>query len=201
MPSWLLLLLSGCTLAPSAGAAAPVDGAIWAELGRVQALEARFVQVQHRAILKAPLESTGHVSFRRPATLRWVVETPAASTFALVGSEATMDMPDVGVHERFDLGAVPDANRLATSLMVWMQADPAAVARDFDATFRQAPPGVDLRPKDPRLAGLVAEVRLDLAPAPWRVSAVHFTEPDGDRVDIRFTGVVLDGTPVADPAP
>ncbi len=200
--AWISLLVA-CVASPSAVAATPVVDAavVWAELGRVQHLEARFVQTQHRAILKVPLESSGHVSFSRPSTLSWVVERPAASTFRLAGTVATMDMPDVGVHEVFDLAAAPDASRLATSLLVWMQADPAVVARDFESTWRPSPPGVELRPRDPRLAALVSTLTLDLAPSPWRVQAVHYAEPDGDRVDIRFTEVVLDGTVTPDPGP
>ncbi len=197
----LVTLLAGCTLGPSAQASPAADPSVWTELAQVRTLEARFVQVQHRAILKTPLESSGRVTFTRPSSLSWVVERPAASTFSLAGTVATMDMPDVGLHEVFDLAAVPDASRLATSLMVWMQADPAAVARDFDTTWRQSPPGVVLRPKDSRLASLVTTLTLDLTPSPWRVQAVHYVEPDGDRVDIRFVSVVLDGTALPDPAP
>lgn len=199
MPVGLLLSLAACALPGPAAAAPVVDDRVWAALAQVQRLEARFVQVQHRAILKVPLESAGTVSFTRPDTLSWVVERPARSTFLLQGSRATMDLPDVGAHEVFDLAAVPDANRLATSLMVWMRADAAAVARDFTTTWRQSPPGVDLHPRDPLLAGLVQTIRLDLAPDPWRVDAVQLLEPDGDRVDIHFSRVVLDGVAVPDP--
>ena len=199
--AWIYFL-AACLASPTAQGATPVvDDAVWTELARVQRLEARFVQVQQRAILKVPLESGGHVTFSRPTTLSWAVEYPAASTFRLAGTLATMDVPDVGVHEVFDLAAAPDAGRLAASLLVWMQADAAAVARDFESTWRQSPPGVVLRPRDPRLAALVTTLTLDLAPRPWRVQAVHYTEPDGDRVDIRFTEVVLDGTVTPDPGP
>lgn len=190
-----------CGLALPAHATPVVDATVWAELGRVQSLAARFAQVQHRAILKVPLVSEGHVAFTRGGSLSWVVERPVASTFTLAGTRATMDMPDVGAHEEFDLGAMPDAQRLATSLLVWMQADAVAVARDFDATYRQSPPGVELKPRDSRLAGLVELVVIDLSAAPWRVTGVKFTEPDGDRVDIAFTRVVLDGTAIPDPTP
>lgn len=182
-------------------AADTVGPSLWPELGKVTKLEANFVQVQHRKILKKPLESRGTVRFARPSSLVWNVLSPAKSTFSLEGSKATMDVPDVGSHEVLDLAAVPDASRLATSLMVWLKADAAAVDHDFTATYVQSPPSVKLAPKDERLGKLVTSVNLDLATNPWRVSAVHFTEPTGDSVDIRFTGVKLDGVSVADPTP
>lgn len=178
-----------------------LDAAVWLDLGRVKSLQAEFTQVQTRKILKRPIESRGTVRFDRPATLVWAVLTPARSTFALDGNMATMDVPDVGVHEVLDLGAVPEANRLATSLMVWLQADPAAVARDFAATYTTSPPFIVLVPLDPTLGRVVKTLELGLAEAPWRVDHARIVEPTGDTVDIRFSKVVLDGVPVPDPAP
>ena len=194
-------LASGLGLSTSAHAGAPVSAAVWSELGKVSSLQANFAQVQTRKILKHPLESRGTVRFTRPASLVWSVLTPMRSTFSLDGKKATMDVPDVGVHEVIDLGAVPDANRLATSLMVWLQADATAVERDFTAEYRQSPASIRLVPKETRLAGLVNDMTLDLAESPWRVAAVHFSEPGGDVVDIVFRGVILDGKAVPDPGP
>lgn len=188
------VLIVAASIAWGAPTAHAVDASVWPELGRVQTLEARFTQVQQRAILKTPLTSTGVVSFRRPDTLSWVVEAPARSSFTLEHGIATMAYPDLGMKDRIDLAAVPDANRLATSLLVWLQADAVAVERDFTVTY--APTGATLVPRDPRLAGLIASIELTIAPSPARVERVVLAEPDGDRVEIRFSGVKLDGVTV-----
>ena len=174
------------------------DTNVWTELGKVNVLAARFTQVQHRAILKQPLTSEGAVTYTRAGTkLSWTVETPSRSSFSLEGQVARMEYPDLGMSETVDLAQVPDASRLATSLLVWMQADPAAVARDFDTTYDAE--GAVLKPKDPQLRSLLSEIRLRFASAPVRVREVHLVEPDGDRVEIRFHHVVLDGSAVPDP--
>lgn len=192
-----MLVLAGL-LAPRAGWA--VDASVWTELGRVQTLEARFDQTQTRAVLKQPLQSRGAVRFERPTSaLTWQVETPGRSTFSLVGSVARMEYPDLGMNETFDLSQVPDASRLATSLLVWMQADPEAVARDFDTTY--GPDTASLRPKDATLKALLSEIRIRFAPGPWRVRTVDLVEPDADLVRIVFHTVRLDGVAVADPTP
>jgi hypothetical protein len=161
-------------------------------------LEARFSQVQHRAILKQPLTSTGDVRFERAGPkLAWTVTSPSKSSFTLDGQVAKMAYPDLGMSETIDLAQVPDASRLATSLLVWMQADAAAVERDFVATY--AADAAALKPKDKQLAALISEIRIRFAPSPWRVRDVALVEPDGDRVDIAFSGVVLDGKAVSDP--
>jgi hypothetical protein len=184
-------------LAPQAAWA--VDASIWAELAKVKKLEAKFDQVQERKVLKVPLKSTGSVRFERATTaLSWLVESPARSSFSLVGQVAKMDYPDLGMSETIDLAQVPDASRLATSLLVWMQADATAVARDFDVAY--SADAASLHPKDKTLQGLLSEIHIRFAPGPWRVREVDLLEPDGDKVHIVFHGVTLDGTAVADPA-
>lgn len=182
-----------------------IDATVWAELARVQRLEASFDQTQTRTVLKQPLKSRGEVRFERAApaaagsALTWQVTEPGRSTFSLVGSVARMEYPDLGMKESFDLAQVPDASRLASSLLVWMQADAAAVAREFDTTY-----GADtavLEPKDATLRALLASIEIHFVPGPWRVHAVDLVEPDGDRVNIVFRGVKLDGVAIADPAP
>lgn len=176
-----------------------IDATVWAELARVQVLEASFDQTQTRAVLKQPLTSTGRVRFERVGPeLKWEVTAPGRSTFSLIGSVARMEYPDLGMNESFDLAQVPDASRLASSLLVWMQADAAAVARDFDTSY-----GADsavLTPKDPTLRGLLSTIEVRFVPGPWRVRAVDLVEPDGDRVNILFRGVKLDGVAMGDGA-
>jgi hypothetical protein len=108
-----------------------------------------------------------------------------------------MEYPELGVSERIDLSQVPDANRLATSMMVWLQADASAVSRDFNVSYSGM--SASLKPKDALLGSLLVEIQLSLASEPWRVASVQLLEPDGDRVEIAFSGVVLDGQPVPDP--
>jgi hypothetical protein len=166
-----------------------VDASVWTELAKTHELTASFTQVQHRAVLKAPLSSNGTVHFTRPQELDWVVESPSKSSFTLKNSIATMSYPELGMNDTIDLASVPDANRLATSLLVWMQADASAVDRDFTVTYSDA--GARLVPRDAQLKKLLASIELTLVASPWRVTAVKLSEPSGDTVDIAFSNVVL----------
>lgn len=203
-PAFLRGLLR-CAVVLLAGVALPlpawaIDASIWGELSKTGTLEAHFEQVQERRILKVPLRSEGSVRFERATTaLIWQVTRPSRSTFSLLGKIAKMEYPELGVSERIDLAQVPDASRLATSLLVWMQADAVAVARDFTPSY-EADTAV-LRPKDPLLQALLSEIRVGVRPAPWRVHTVDLVEPDGDQVHITFSAVVLDGKPIPDPVP
>lgn len=181
------------------GPAAATDRDVWTELARVNELQARFTQTQYRAILKQPLVSEGTVRFERGASrLAWDVTSPARSTFTMDGAKAKMDYPDLKMSETIDLSQVPDASRLATSMLVWMRADPAAVERDFDAVYGDG--FATLRPRDEKLRALIAELRIHFEEreGPVRVRGVDLVEPDGDRVEISFRQVVLDGRPIPD---
>lgn len=181
------MLVAGA--AASAAEPPKLDATVWTELARTHELTARFTQVQHRAVLKAPLTSAGTVHFSRPQSLEWVVESPARSSFTLKNSVATMSYPELGMSDSIDLATVPDANRLATSLLVWMQADGAAVERDFTVTYGAG--SAHLEPRDPKLQKLLKAIDLTVTANPWRVTAVTLAEPSGDSVSITFTDVTL----------
>ncbi len=183
--------------AGNAFGAAP-DAAVWAELAKTHHLSAEFTQTQKRAILKKPLVSSGTIEFERPENLVWTVKLPAPSTFELHGSVASMEFPQLGLKERFDLDSMPDANRLASSLLVWLQADPAAVERDFTVHYLDAPARIVLTPKSPSLQGLIKKMELHVKESPWRISGVNLEEPSGDTVDLAFHRVILDGKPIPD---
>lgn len=174
-----------------------VDATVWSELGRVTHLQAEFSQTQTRKVLKTPLTSTGSLEFTRPGQLTWTVRTPYASTFSLTAGVARMTVPSLQVDQTIDLNQVPDAGRLAASLMVWLQADATAVDRDFSVHYGAS--DATLEPRDSRLAGLLASIHLDLVANPWRVKDVTLTEPSGDHTDIRFSSVTLDGVRAPEP--
>jgi hypothetical protein len=183
------LIASTALLGPANAAEPHLDATVWTELARTHELSARFTQIQHRAILKNPLTSTGTVHFTRPQTLDWLVETPTRSSFTLKNSIATMSYPELGMTDTIDLASVPDASRLATSLLVWMQADGAAVERDFRVTYGDG--SAHLAPRDPQLQKLLSAIDIRVAANPYRVTGVTLLEPTGDSVNITFSDVVL----------
>lgn len=180
-----------------AGPARAADAGTWRALGAVADLQADFAQVQHRKILRRPLAGKGHLRFRRPSSLEWQVTSPAPSTFRLDDGVATMDYPDLGMHETVDLRQVPEAHQLAASMLAWLRADAAEVERDFEVTYGAK--DARLVPREATLKSLLAAITVTFADAPVRVASVRLDEPDGDWVDIRFTGLLLDGKAVPDP--
>lgn len=178
--------LIGLLATASARAEVPADAlATWAEMARVQTLEARFVQVRTSRLLAKPLEARGLLRFERPDRLAWTTESPARSTLVMQGTRVGMAWPDLGVWEEVDLAGSPEAARFVRGTMVWMAADLSSVERDWTLTWTPGEPASALLvPKDPTLAAVLASVELTIGGQPRSVRSIVMLEPDGDRVQI-----------------
>lgn len=186
---WIGVALAGEPL-PEAVVAA------FARLAEPRTLSADFVQVQHRAVLSRPFESTGHLVFERPDRLRWEIAAPVASVFVMRGAEMGSALPALGVSERLSLAGRPDLLGLVQGLTVWLRADAEQVARDYEVVVEvEEPLTVALTPRDPAIRRWVETIRLVVAVEGTHVGRVELIEPDGDRVGMTFTGVVLDADP------
>lgn len=184
-------MLSLALVGLAAGAAVSPDlEAAFAAMAQVKSLQASFTQVQTRQVLSRPLESSGTLAFTRPDRLRWEVTSPAPSLFVLEGTLVGNWWPQLGVREEVDLGERPEVRRTVEAMMVWLQADLAAVQRDFTVTWTA--PVARLVPRAEPLNALIHHLDLTVSGAPPRVETVVIAEPDGDRVEIRLTDVVLD---------
>jgi outer membrane lipoprotein-sorting protein len=159
--------------------------AVWAEMARVQTLEARFVQIRTSRLLRKPLEARGLLRFERPDRLCWTTESPARSALVMQGSRVGMAWPDLGVSEEVDLAGSPEAAQLVRGMMVWMAADLTAVERDWTVTWTPGEPArALLLPKDPTIKAVLASLELTLGGLPRSVRSIVMLEPDGDRVEI-----------------
>ncbi len=193
MRTLLPLMAFTCASVALAADAPPEAVAVWEAMGQVRTLQAQFVQVQHRSLLTRPLESTGTLAFARPDRILWRVEKPAKSVFVIDGTRVGMSYPDLGVREEMDLDGNPDAERLTRGLMVWLAGDLEDVTRDYLVQWKPGPPTVAvLTPRDEMLAGLLSRLELTITGEPPRVDQVVLHEPDGDRVEIVLSDLVLD---------
>ncbi len=191
------LLLPALLLTPLALAGDPPPEAVeaWNAMSEVRSVQAKFVQVQHRSLLAKPLTSTGTLAFTRPDRILWQVEAPAKSVFVIDGTKVGMAYPDLGVREEMDLGGNEDAERLTRGLMVWLAGDLAQVTRDYDVVWQSGPPEVAvLTPRDDTLKALLSKLELTISGSPPVVDGVVMHEPDGDRVEIALSDLVLDPT-------
>ena len=172
----------------------PLMEEVFSHLAQAQTVQSSFTQTQHRQVLARPLVSRGSLVFARPDKLRWQVDTPARAIFVMDGPSFTTAMPDLGTVEQVSLAGQPELLGLVEGLTVWLQADLAAVQRDYDASWQDGL--LVLEPKKDALSRWVKRFTLTLSSDHSEVVQVALTEPDGDRVVLAFTDVKR-GAPIA----
>lgn len=158
------------------------------EQGRLQSMEAQFVQLREGPLLLEPEESRGTLYFLAPERIRWDFEPPADTVVILAHGEMFTWYRDLGEVERRSLeggagervqkllGAVPSLGELKRyfSLRVTFPDD------------AEAPYRLDLDPRSKRVARRLRAVRLDLHRDLYVPVFVRYEEASGGVTEIRF---------------
>jgi hypothetical protein len=148
----------------------------------VPAAQARFTEVRRSDVLRAPLELSGTLHYRRPDLLERRVSSPYPEIVRIEAGRVTIDNPARGGQQSYSLAALPAALALAEGLRATLAGDLAALERHYRVTLEggRAAWALPLAPRDPALAAAVASVRLEGAAA--RIARVEIEEATGDRV-------------------
>jgi len=163
----------------------------WQALSAVQTLQATFTQERTSRLLTKPLVAEGELRFARPGKMAWVTSTPGRSTFVMDGTRVGMAWPDLDMREEIDLASSPEMASLVAATMVWLGGDLARVQEDYEVAWTDGTPAsVLLTPRSAPLSGIIGTLELTVT-VPV-IEQVVITEPDGDRVQIRFSDVKID---------
>jgi Outer membrane lipoprotein carrier protein LolA-like len=154
-------------------------GALTTLLGRVRSGEATFTETRRVEMLDRTLMSSGRLSFRAPD--RFVRETlrPRHEKLAVEGNTLTLTL---GERSRtMQLDASPEAAVIVEAVRGTLTGNQAALERLFEAAVSGNAEGwtLELVPRDPRLRGQVASLRLSGHQA--AVREVQVLLADGDR--------------------
>lgn len=149
-----------------------------------EALDARFRQTKHIALLREPLVSTGRVRFEFPGGLRWEVVEPEPLVVDTRGGVLRTGPPG-------DLREVPTAvlgpfSSLPGGFSGVFSASADEIAGSFDVTSESTPGAFRLVPKDRRLARALESIELVLVPATGVPVRVVLNETEGDRSEIEI---------------
>jgi hypothetical protein len=173
----LLLALACAALAP---AAAPdsLDELMRALAARRHGHVA-YTEVQHLAVLDAPLRSSGELLYEAPDRLEKRVLEPRAETLVL--AHGVLQATRGGRTHVLELAAAPQLAPPIESLRATLAGDRAALERFFsiDLAGDLARWTLTLTPRDPAAARSVASVRITGAQAELRT--VEILAADGDR--------------------
>ena len=174
-----LLLLVACR-APLAAEFGLAD--LMQSFAVVPEAQARFAEVRRSDVLRAPIEQSGTLYYRRPDQLERRVSSPYQETTRIEAGRVTIDNPARGQPQSYSLAALPAALALIEGLRATLAGDLVALERHYRVTLEggRAAWTLHLAPRDPALAGAVAGVRLVGSAA--RIARVEIEETTGDRV-------------------
>ena len=161
-------------------AAAAYDlGTLTALLGRVKSGEATFTETRRIEMLDRTLESSGRLSFRAPDAFVRETLQPRHEKLAVAGNVLTMSQGDRT--RTVQLDASPEAAVVVEAIRGTLMGDREALERLFVAAVSGTIErwSLELVPRDLRLRGQVASVRVSGSEAAVREVAVLLA--DGDR--------------------
>ncbi len=166
---------------PATAAAAPAFdlAQLTAQLARVKAGEATFIEKRRIEMLDRTLESSGRLSFRAPDTFVRETLKPRHEKLAVLGNVLTMSL---GERSRtVQLDSAPEAAVIIEAVRGTLTGNRESLERLFVAEVAGNAERwtLDLVPRDMRLRGQVASVRLSGGESVVREVLVMLA--DGDR--------------------
>ncbi len=186
----LSLAVLACMTSPVLAPAADDQlSRLFSELGARRERQARFTERKFSALLKAPIESSGTLTFRAPDLLEKRTTEPQRESVRIEGNVVTYEGASLSgtVQKRtFALSDAPLLAALSESLRATLAGDLPALRRHYDVSWSAAQAQVQagkgwqltLVPRERALRDAVAKVVLRGAGA--EVSAVEVVEAGGD---------------------
>jgi outer membrane lipoprotein-sorting protein len=175
----LAALLAGLVAAAATSAAGFDLTQLTTQLARVKSGEATFTEKRRVEMLDRTLESSGRLAFRAPDTFIRETLKPRREKLEVTGNVLTMSL---GERSRtLQLDSAPEAAVIVEAVRGTLTGNRESLERLFDANVSGSAErwSLDLVPRDLRLRGQVASVRVSGRDA--TVREVQVLLADGDR--------------------
>ena len=159
----------------------------------ITGLSAAVVQRKRDPLLKNEVVSRGKLSFRKPASLRWEVESPERLVVVMDGRTVTTYYPARKEAERRDMQD-DFASRAALGFFEsGISASLPELERRFHVDLFRSDDAVVLRliPRSKMLSRVVASIRIHQDPVEGRPRRIVVDGARGDRTETTFSGVTL----------
>jgi outer membrane lipoprotein-sorting protein len=159
----------------------------------ITGLSAGVVQRKRDPLLKNEAVSRGKLSFRKPASLRWEVESPERMVVVMDGRTVTTYYPTRKEAERRDMQD-DFASRAALGFFEsGISASLPELERRFHVDLFRSDDEVVLRliPRSKMLSRVIASIRIHQDPVEGRPRWIMVEGTRGDRTETTFSGVIL----------
>ena len=170
----------------------------WFEMVRerqkgVNGLSAEVVQRKRDPLLKNEAVSRGKLSFRKPASLRWEVESPERMVVVMDGRTVTTYYPKRREAERRDMQDDYASHAALGFFESGISASLPELERRFRVDLFRSDREVVLRliPRSKMLSRVIASIRIHQDPVEGRPKRIMVEGARGDRIETTLSGVIL----------
>jgi outer membrane lipoprotein-sorting protein len=151
-----------------------------------------FLQEKHMSMLDDILISKGRLYYKRNNRLRWEINHPAKSGFAVNGDHAKRWEGDSGSSQTFQVDQIPFIKVFADQVFTWARADFKNLEKRYHIkVLSDAPIQLMLLPISPQEKKYLDHLRISFAADASYVNAVEVHEPDGDFTRINFSNIQI----------
>ena len=159
----------------------------------ITGLSAAVVQRKRDPLLKNEVVSRGRLSFRKPASLRWEVESPERRIVVMDGRTVTTYYPKRREAERRDMQDDFASHAALGFFESGISASLPELERRFHVDLFRSDGEVVLRliPRSKMLSRVIASIRIQQDPVEWRPRRIVVEGARGDRTETTFSGVTL----------
>jgi outer membrane lipoprotein-sorting protein len=159
----------------------------------ITGLSAVVVQRKRDPLLKNEAVSRGKLSFRKPASLRWEVESPERMVLVMDGRTVTTYFPKRKEAERRNMRDDFASSAALGFFETGISASLPELERRFHVVLFRSDDEVVLRliPRSKMLSRVIASIRIHQDPVEGRPRRIVVEGARGDRTETTFSGVIL----------
>ena len=159
---------------------------------QVETFSCDFFQEKYMSMLDNVLISKGRLYYKRHNRLRWEINHPATSGFAVNGDQAKRWEGDSGRTQTFKVNQVPFIKVFTDQVFSWASADFKRLKKRYHIkVLSDKPIQLMLLPISPQEKKYLDNFRISFTADASYVSAVEVHEPDGDFTRIHFLNTVI----------
>ena len=159
---------------------------------QVETFSCDFLQEKHMSMLENVLISKGRLYFKRNNRLRWEINHPETSGFAVNGDQAKRWEGDSGRTQTFKVNRVPFIKVFTEQVFLWARADFKQLKKRYHIqVLSETPIRLMLLPISLQEKKYLANLRISFATDASYVRTVEVHEPDGDFTRIQFLNTVI----------
>jgi hypothetical protein len=150
------------------------------ELGQVKRTQARFVERKYMKVLKAPLESSGTLTYAAPDRLEKRTVKPKPELLAIAGDSLTIETRE-GKRHTLRLQDYPVLWAFVESIRATLGGDQATLERFYAAEVEGGPARWQLYlvPRERSMRQVISQIRIGGGNA--RIELIEVQETRGDR--------------------